>query len=257
MPEISITNLHELEQDLKPLSEGIDLSWNSAACTHTGRVRIANEDAYAELQEQDLWLVADGMGGHQRGSCASKAIVKAFNGFSKSESLEGSVADIRDRLIQAHEACRELSKGKRAGSTVALLFVYHGAVIYIWSGDSRIYRLRAGQLQLMTQDHTVAQEKLRQGELTKEEAEQHSSAHILTQAVGVHRDFRWEMRYSKVKKGDRYLICSDGMYNDIAFTDVEHLVGSQPIESALNSLLAKSLDAGGRDNITGILLEAL
>jgi protein phosphatase len=255
MPSILDQEINYLVKHLKANEETKLTKFSHAAITHTGRVRVANEDAYMELSEQSLWLVADGMGGYSRGSCASKAIVKSFKSFVKQDSLSANLADIETRLNAAHKTCRELSKGKRIGSTVVVLFIQHGYCFFIWSGDSRIYRLRNDRLKMMTCDHTVAQDKFSQGKMDLKEALYHASNHTLTQAIGVHRDLRLELRYDKIEAGDRYLLCTDGLYSNIYSRELRMQLSEGTPENALQSLLDDALDKGGTDNITGIAVD--
>ncbi len=233
------------------------IPWHSAGRTHVGRVRHINEDAFLESSDQSFWLVADGMGGHKRGDFASKTIVQNLSGFSKNNGLSSNLQDIEERLFTANENCQAAYKGKRVGSTVAALFESHAMCFFIWAGDSRVYRMRDHSLELMTEDHSIAQEKFANGELSLEEAATHPSAHVLTRAVGAHRNLKLDLRYSDYKAGDRYLICSDGLYNDLTFEEIGELLDEGSIEQALNQLVECALDKGGNDNITAIVTEAL
>lgn len=256
MPSIVNQDILVLEQQLNRMNANASVQWSTAANSHVGRVRMANEDDYLEVSEQGLWVVADGMGGHSRGACASKAIVSVLSGFKKQDKLSANLTDLETRLNEAHQKCRGMSNGKTIGSTVVLLFEFEQHCFFIWSGDSRIYRLRDNQLKMVTCDHSLAQEKFTHGKLDLKDAVYHPSAHILTQAVGVHRDLRLEMRYDKIKTGDRYLICSDGLYNDIYSFGLQAQLSQGSPEEALKSLIDHALDKGGRDNITGIILDA-
>jgi len=126
----------------------------------------------------------------------------------------------------------------------------------MWAGDSRVYRLRDGQLTQMTKDHTVAQDKYARGELTARQAASHRTAHILTRAVGVHQTLHLELDYRPVQPADRYLVCSDGLYNELTRAELRQLLGSGSIEEALDALVDGALDNGGGDNITAIVVEA-
>ena len=232
------------------------ISWSSVGTTHAGRIRYFNEDAYLDLCEQQLWLVADGLGGHDRGDFASKNIVKLFRDFQRKPVLSDSLCDIEARLHEANSRCRSAFKGKRIGSTVAALFESHGRSFCIWAGDSRIYRLRAGKLALLTADHSVAHEKYLKGELSLAQTVNHPSAHVLTRAVGVHRDLKLELVDDSIEAKDRYLLCSDGLYNDLSFKTIEDFLLLDTPSQALDALLNAALNEGGRDNITAIVVDA-
>lgn len=241
-------------------SQPQNLSAKSYSDTHKGLVRLINEDACLELSEQRLWVVADGMGGHKRGDYASRAVIKALEGFKQGkhhgkDPLTSLVEDIQKRLVEANEVCQKAFRAKRIGSTVTLLFEYGGYCFFLWAGDSRIYRLRDNKLQQMTHDHSLAQEKFTNGELNQDEAKAHPSAHILTRAVGVHRHLKLELHGSRVLPGDRYLLCSDGLYGSVDDAQLHANLSINTPETALNGLISSALDAGGRDNITAIIVD--
>lgn len=244
---IDLRQLHKIDTRPKPCT--------SCGDTHKGYVRIFNEDAYLELSKERLWGVADGMGGHKRGDYASQAVIKALQSFRNKGSFINIVEDLQHRLVEANEACQKAFRARRVGSTVALLFEHDGYCFFLWAGDSRIYRLRGGELTSMTHDHSIAQEKLEKGELNQDEATDHPSAHILTRAVGVHRNLRLELHCCPVERGDRYLLCSDGLYGGVDKANIQLKLGINKREDALKSLIEAALDSGGRDNITAVIID--
>ena len=253
MPYIDFQQLVELEADCESRRE---FSWHSAGRSHPGYVREGNEDAFYNATELGLWAVADGMGGLARGDYASGVVIEAFVHFGKSSTLAQSIRDLEVRLRSAHEKCRNSFPGERVGSTVAALFSYGAYGFLLWAGDSRVYRLREDHLTQMTTDHTVAQEKYARGELTARQAASHRTAHVLTRAVGVHQTLHLELDYQAVQQGDRYLLCSDGLYNDLTRGEIQHYLGLASIEEALDALVEGALNKKGGDNITAIVLEA-
>ena len=257
MPHLDLHPIVELEKQLAANHTPSDMVWRSRGTTHVGRVRHINEDAFFDSSSAGLWAVADGMGGHSRGDYASKAVVNAFKKFSRHDQLSANIQAIEADLESVNETCRSAFRGKRIGTTVALMFEYGEQCFFVWAGDTRIYRLREGRLTLMTQDHSVAQEKCARGELSPEEAATHKSAHVLTRAIGVHQTLRLDMRHCAAQAEDRYLICSDGLYNHLTFNDIEAFL-AQPcgLQELLDSLMASALDGGGRDNITAVVIEA-
>lgn len=256
MSQIDQELISKLEQERQSNSEQASFIWQSAASTHTGRVRASNEDAFLESSDEGLWLVADGMGGHSRGDYASRAIVKAFNDFRQEPGLSKNLNDIETRLLSANETCLNAFKGKRVGSTVVALLIINGLSFFIWAGDSRIYRLRNDQLELMTEDHSLGQERVNRGELTLEELADHPSAHVLTRAIGVHKNLSFELRYSDVQPGDRFLICSDGLYYALSNDLLKSKLQQHTPSVAMQELMELALDYGGRDNLTAIVVEA-
>jgi len=253
MPYINFDQLSQLVTDDPSLPP---LTWQSAALSHTGRVREINEDAFFNSMEHGLWAVADGMGGLARGDYASGVVVESLVHFIEKESLAASIRDLELRLREAHNVCRNTFHGERVGSTVAALFVDGHYGFFLWAGDSRIYRLREGALVQLTEDHTVAQEKCARGELRPKQVALHPSTHVLTRAVGVHQTLHLDLLYAPVLQGDRYLICSDGLSNELPFEQLETLLGAGSPEQALQKVFDKALDRGARDNITAIVVDA-
>tara|TARA_B100000686_G_C15792534_1_gene480364 strand:- start:28 stop:480 length:453 start_codon:yes stop_codon:yes gene_type:complete len=143
---------------------------------------------------------------------------------------------------------------KVIGSTVAAFLTYQTLAIFLWAGDSRIYRLRDGALALMTEDHSLVQERFRRGEMTRDEAQIHPSANVLTRAIGIHQNLRIEMEIAAIQPGDRYLISSDGLYRDFMFDEVKEMLSDAVVEHILDKMISEALRRGGKDNITGVLV---
>jgi len=257
MPYIDFQKLVALEAEI---TADAMINWHSAGSSHVGRIRKVNEDAFYHSADQGLWVVADGMGGLARGDYASSVVVEACLHFGKSSTLAASIRDLETRLRAAHNRCRQsfkVGKGEPVGSTVAVLFSYGQYIFFLWAGDSRIYRLRGDQLKQNTIDHTVAQEMSTRGELRPEQVAYHPSAHVLTRAVGVHQMLHLEIDYTTVEPGDRFLVCSDGIYNELSPADIQQLMSLDPAAKAVDALLGNALDNGGRDNMTAIVVDTV
>ncbi len=229
--------------------------WNSTASSVVGHVRKINEDAYLDLREQGLWVVADGMGGHSRGDYASQTIIERLISFTRADTGEASLSLLQERLIAANRHCREQAKGQMMGSTVAALFFQgeHGYIV--WAGDSRIYRLRDGESTQITDDHSLVQELFRLGELTAEEAETHPSGNVITRAVGVADELDLQVRQLTLQAGDRFLICSDGLFKDVNQSELFENFERPSPQHALDEMVDFALKRGGGDNITGIVVQ--
>lgn len=253
MPYIDFQQLVALEAEV---ASGPDLCWRSAGRSHAGLQRPVNEDAFYHSTEQGIWAVADGMGGLARGDYASGVVAEAFVHFVKAKTLAQSIRELEMRLRVAHDNCRSSFPGERVGSTVAALFSYGSYGFLLWAGDSRVYRLRGGDLLQLTTDHTVARQKIASGELSPERAAFHPSAHVLTRAVGVHQTLHLELDYGPVEPGDRFLVCSDGVYKDLSEGEIQCQLAQGTAQQALDALIDQALAKGGHDNLTAIVVDA-
>lgn len=230
--------------------------WLSFACSSVGHIRKANEDSFLDAREQHLWVVADGMGGHSRGDRASQTIIEHLVGFKALDSHDASIDDIRKRLNQANTVCRQITKGKVMGSTVVALFRTGNQCSVIWAGDSRMYCLRKGRMKQITEDHSLVQELCRLGELTPEQAENHPSSNVITRAVGVHETLNLDIVQFQAEPGDRFLLCSDGLFKDVRQKEVLRSLSHPALEQSLDLLVKKALIRGGTDNVTAIVVQA-
>jgi PPM family protein phosphatase len=222
--------------------------------TDTGRQRKGNEDAY--FARSPLFAVADGMGGAQAGEVASRAAIEAIeNGLpdgpgSPEERLAGLVLDANARIIEMARADRERAG---MGTTMTAAYVTEGDVAIAHVGDSRLYRLRGGDLERLTEDHTLVAELERQGKITQEEAGRHPQRSIITRALGAEHDIQVDHHTWPARDGDVYLICSDGL---MMFPEeqIGEIVRSAPdLRSAARELVDAANAGGGRDNITVVL----
>ena len=223
--------------------------------THVGHTRRINEDALFVNEAEGLWLVADGIGGHGNGDKASAAVVEHVESYCQRRSVEESLADITSRLRKAHQVCKNMAGAEMPSSTVAALVIFQSKAILIWAGDSRIYRLRNGELTLLTEDHNLAQERYKTGELSLEAAQRLKSANVLTRAVGVHQDLHLDADFAEVEAGDRFLVCTDGLYKELPLEQIQSMLGVAFSEHLLADLVDEALRRGGRDNITGIVID--
>ena len=196
------------------------------------------------------------MGGHSYGDEASRAIIDQLVSFRRSDDEKANIDDLQHRLAQAHDVCRSNSGGQLMGSTVVALFVQDPCGYFLWAGDSRIYRYRDSLLEQMTEDHSLVQGLVSIGELQKEDMDKHPSSHIITRAVGVQSELELEIRQALVEPGDRYLICSDGLYKDVTEAEIANGMAKATIDECLDHLVDLALERGGTDNTTAIVVQA-
>jgi PPM family protein phosphatase len=225
------------------------------AFTDTGQQRRHNEDAY--YARSPVFAVADGMGGAQAGEVASHAAVEAVAaGLPEDGTPEDQLAAV---VRRANEAIFRMSRedDSRAGMGTTMTAVHVGerdiAIAHV--GDSRAYRLRDGELSRLTEDHSLVEEMRRRGQLTAEEADEHPQRSIITRALGPEPDVLVDTRSWAAKDGDVLLLCSDGLTSMIPEAQVgEILREATGLEQAGRALIAAANRAGGRDNITVVLL---
>lgn len=229
-------------------------SWFSSAATHVGHVRSVNEDAFLDSREQGLWAVADGMGGHSQGDRASQEIIARLSEFRTSNDVETNLQNLMAQLEAANRSCREHHDGQVMGSTVAALHVVDTRGFLLWAGDSRIYRLRDGALRQLTDDHSLVQELHRLGELTAEQAENHPSSNVITRAIGVNDELEVQVRETEIRSGDRFLLCSDGLFKDLKPGELDTLIALPSAQYARDEMLSLALSRGGRDNVTLVVV---
>ncbi|MDP2083935.1 MAG: protein phosphatase 2C domain-containing protein, partial [Gemmobacter sp.] len=159
-----------------------------SATSHVGRVRKLNEDSILILPDHRLWAVSDGMGGHAAGDFASQTVVECIATLPLVPEPAGRMHALRGAILQAHALIRAESAargGATIGATVVALMIADGHFVAFWAGDSRLYRLRDGQIDLLTPDHSVVGELVRAGQLTWDEADLHPQSNAITRAVGV------------------------------------------------------------------------
>lgn len=233
------------------------LTWRSASVTSQGNVRTHNEDAVLDLPGAGLWAVADGMGGHHAGDMASRMIVEALCTVTRRERPSELLDDVEDRLQGVNDQLyrQSLLGGGLCGSTVAVLLAFEGYCLSVWAGDSRIYRCRAGALSCITRDHSEVQEMVDEGVLDAAAAGPHDAQNIITRAVGGTEVLYLDLELRKLEHRDRYLLCSDGLYKEVADDRLRaHLVANDP-EGACRSLLREALAGVCSDNVSAIVVE--
>jgi protein phosphatase len=225
------------------------------AVTDTGRQRRANEDSL--LARSPLFVVADGMGGAQAGEVASRLAVESFqDGLGDDAPPELALATLaQDANTRIHELSH--SNIEQAGMGTTLTAVYVGAeeVAIAHVGDSRAYCLRDGELLRLTDDHSLVDELMRQGRLTPEEAIEHPQRSVITRALGPEGSVDVDTRSFRARAGDVYLLCSDGLTTMLPEAQILELLSlSASLRDAGEALIAAANEAGGRDNITVVLL---
>lgn len=232
----------------------------SASSTHVGHVRATNEDSV--LDAAPIYLVADGMGGHNAGEVASAIAVEEFEKLTIQENV--TVEQLGEALSSAADRIGELGGESTlgAGTTVAVVATMVLDGIGYWVvlnlGDSRVYRLSGEIFEQVSVDHSVVQELMDRGELTLEEARVHPYRHMVTRALGAGPESDPDYWLIPAEVGDRMLICSDGLTGEVDDVTIERkLRGPADVRTLSEDLVRLALDGGGRDNVSVVVVEAV
>ena len=231
------------------------LIWSSASVSDAGKIRKVNQDAYLDLPELGLWVVADGMGGHEAGEVASGAIIENCQQTSEPGDLNSFISDVQNRLLQANQSLRKIAiqqyKNATIGSTVVALLAYGKQCACLWVGDSRIYRLRKTKLEQMTRDHSIVEQYIEQGIMSVEEAQHSNVTNALTRAVGGEDEMEIDLKIDEIQSDDIFLLCSDGLYREVSEADITQLMSrGDDCSTMTKNLLESALNNGARDNVT-------
>lgn len=237
------------------------IRFRSWAATHRGAVRDHNEDAYVDRPEIGLWAVADGAGGHQAGEVASGALRDALERIPQALSAQDMIVQVRRAIAATHANLLEIAASRGPdtliASTIVVLLTHGDHYACLWAGDSRIYLYRNGDLFQLTRDHSEVQELVDAGVLRPEQAEKHPRANVITRAVGADGPaLELEKLTDRVEPGDRFLLCSDGLFKALDAASVATLIGSTP-DAAADGMIGAALRARATDNVTAVVVEAL
>jgi serine/threonine protein phosphatase PrpC len=260
--------------------DGGTLKLRSVARTDVGRRRQINEDAFFRDDAQGFYVVADGVGGHNKGEIASREAVDQLK-----QWVYGAHRDL-DRLVDRVEAgdteCvweirRLLESGvksacymvygmaeldpekKGMSTTLSALLIRANFAFAVHVGDSRVYRVRRSNVLQLTEDHTLINYKIKHGMMTREEAEKATGKNVITRAVG-HKDYvQVDTADVDVTRADRFLLCSEGLHGYFTDNDreVAHLCADGDLEECADACIALANQRGGKDNITAVVVEVL
>jgi len=234
--------------------------WTSAARTDVGRVRQRNEDSCLDLPDRGLWAVADGMGGHSVGDYASQEVIKALSVLPLPATFSGLLDDARLALQQVNrELLDEAARRhvRRIGSTVVMMLACERLCGCLWAGDSRLYLYRDGHLTQLTRDHSQVEQLKERGLITAEEAQHHPAHNMITRAVGATQGLSLDQTLVEVSDGDVFLLCSDGLSNEVTDADIAAILARETDSTACaNALVEAALRNGGHDNVTAVVARA-
>ncbi len=227
------------------------------ALTDCGKVRVKNEDAFG--YRDNLFVVADGMGGHEAGEVASaiavEKILKANFSFQENieEELVNAILGANQAIVNRINLENQL---QGMGTTIAVLLLDIDQAHLAHIGDSRIYRLSEKKLWQLTSDHSLVEELVKQGGLTREEARNHPQRNVLTRALGTRSFLEVAYQVAILKPGDKFLLCTDGLTGLVGEELLRELLAADlPPQVIANELVKKANELGGSDNITVIVIE--
>lgn len=241
--------------------------------TDVGRKRTGNEDAYIVDEQHGVFIVADGMGGHNAGEVASARAIEVVaahvrDNFAVMRRLAEAPTPQNGQAAQAlveqaiQRACADIFRMAQAdaarrgmGTTFVGLFVAGDKAIIGHVGDSRLYLLRQGQAHRLTEDHTLIAAQLKAGTITKEEATRSPYRNVITRAVGIQESVQVDTLLVDLAPGDLFLICSDGMHGYLADEEAALLLGAAPWDQLPGKLIDLANSRGGKDNITAVVVE--
>jgi PPM family protein phosphatase len=228
---------------------------SAAVLSDIGRVRSRNEDAFLIDDDASLYAVADGMGGHAAGDVASQTAIAAFHAaFLETHS---GIAAMKSANRAVFERAVAEPEKNGMGTTLTAVHIFGTAIFATHVGDSRLYLLRSGVLTQLTRDHTVAQDMIDQGTLTKHGAMQHPLSSMLTRSLGLRADVEVDVFEHDLLKDDLLMMCSDGLTGMITDEDlVEMLMRTKSLDDVAHDLINAANARGGTDNITALLVRA-
>jgi serine/threonine protein phosphatase PrpC len=244
------------------LAEGeTPVGFDCVSRTHVGLRRKVNEDSLMVRTERGLWAVADGMGGHDAGDVASAKVTEALMNLpivygldALTEAAVSALVNVNRELIAL---ARTVDSQRTIGSTVVGLAIADGEYRCFWAGDSRAYRIRDGQIERVSRDHSLVQDLVEAGMLKPEEAEGHPNANVVTRAVGVVEELKVDVASGDVQSGDLFVLASDGMTRVVDDAEVAAELASNDLDDAIDSLIELVLERGAPDNVTIVITEVV
>lgn len=249
--------------------KGLAVELESFGISDTGLVRQNNEDVFAELPDPPLFVLADGMGGHQAGEIAAREAVMSLcqfihEKFSKDKAYSNSalIALVLEGIQGANAWVYHLATKEEhldgMGTTLCSLLFYQQTIIYAHVGDSRIYRFRQHRLEKLTQDHSLRSERMNKGQLHPFLSASNSYKNIITRAIGTNGHVQPDLAAASILSEDIYFLCSDGLTDSLSDQEMTTIIEtSNTIKQACQQLVHRAKAKGGTDNITIVMIKVL
>ncbi|CDD64391.1 serine/threonine protein phosphatase Stp1 [Firmicutes bacterium CAG:882] len=234
------------------------------AATDVGRIREVNQDYIFCSMEPvgklpNLFLVADGMGGHKAGDLASRYTVETLTDSIKNSASDNPITIINDAIVEANtkllEKAAESEQYTGMGTTLVVCTIIGESMYAANVGDSRLY-LYDGRLSQITRDHSLVAEMVALGKLGRDEARRHEKKNVITRAIGGAKEIMADFFEAELTAGNRIIMCSDGLSNMVEDEEIERVLASDiPIEDKTKQLLGRANENGGKDNIAVVIIE--
>ncbi|MBS0628975.1 MAG: Stp1/IreP family PP2C-type Ser/Thr phosphatase [Verrucomicrobia bacterium] len=239
----------------------------SYGATDIGLVRLNNEDVWAQMPREQLYILADGMGGHKAGEVAANETVMIIcreikTAAQRRHEIEQWREILTEAIQKANSHVHTLGTKDRnlsgMGTTLCVILIIGNTMLFAHVGDSRIYRIRKGRLLQMTHDHSLKEELLASGELDESLARNFPYKNVLTRAVGTQRQVTADFGTDHPEVGDIYFLCSDGLTDALPDPQIQDIIdASDTLEAAAAMLILEAKKNGGNDNITVLLLKII
>lgn len=240
--------------------------------TNVGMKRTHNEDAFDLIDDERLYLVADGMGGHASGEVASKMAIETLREFFSATSQDPEatwpykmdkargyeenrlITGIKLANLRIHEAAQREPRLRGMGTTIVAILVIDDGVLIAHVGDSRVYRVRQGKLEQLTDDHSLLNDYIKMKRLTEEEIANFPHKNVIVRALGMKETVKVDTRLDPPQAGDVYILCSDGLCGPVSDAEIAEIAQSSNDLKAIGSKLIERANAnGGPDNVTVVL----
>lgn len=255
----------------------VALKLRYAGNTHVGMKRTHNEDNLAILSEENLYMVADGMGGHASGEVASQMAVETVADFFRETSKDEEVtwpykmekgrkyeenrlaAGIKLANLRIYETAAQNAAQRGMGTTIVALAFAGNSAFVGHVGDSRIYRLRGETLEQVTEDHSLLNDYIKMKDLTEQEIENFPHKNVIVRALGMKETVQVDVAADEPEKGDIYMLCSDGLNGMVNDADIRRIMieNRDDLEQCCNMLIQAANDGGGTDNTTVVVVEVV
>jgi protein phosphatase len=232
--------------------------------SNKGLVRQNNEDYWAYDLENNLFVLADGMGGHRAGEIASREAVEGICSFFKNKISESdqSLLGMMDFLFEAicevnftiYRMSRQYAELRGMGTTLCCVKFHTDGLVFGHVGDSRIYRLRNKQLERLTKDHSLLRELIDLGQLSEQQADDFLYKNILTKAIGTESSIEPSVLTDSIEVGDTILMCSDGLTDMLTDEEIQSTLIEFPDNQVAQKLIDRAIGKGGHDNVTVVLI---